>query len=104
MTNTNTRSFEVSLHKRLQQSRHAINAVRLPKQGYSLYRVYKEPIKNPVTVKTRCGTIVFDSLFASQYTSHTVRWLKSKHVTLLKMKGVRVEQAKPDDMGVHVGL
>jgi hypothetical protein len=35
-----TTHFEVDFKTRLEQSREANNAVRLPRLGYSLYRVY----------------------------------------------------------------
>lgn len=114
-----TPRFEVDYKQRLEQSRTATNAVRLPRLGYELYRVYdieetrdvSVPNFNGVYIKsggkssynttrqynsgnwTQVLWALIDELESNTKPVYDVRWLKPKHVTLLRMKGHRVELA-----------
>ena len=128
-----THRFEVDYKQRLEQRKNATNAVRLPRLGYELYRVYDiEPQSHyeqqthtmtlnknrgmstgPVSVvsagrSTGKSTFLQYLLYDTMYSAltkeqpvpekpHTVKWLKPKHVTLLRMKGHTVEPAQLGD-------
>jgi hypothetical protein len=111
--------FEVDFKTRLKQSRKASDAVRLPRLGYSLYRVYD--IEKPKETKgvrlgpvsiisngSNTGNVYYQQwqqvlwAFVDEFESCTeppyqVRWLKPKHATMLRMKGHRVELAHAGD-------
>ena len=122
--------FEVNFKTRLAQREAANNAVRLPRLGYALYRVYdivekkdKETINGlygsgstgkssytTTVVKSRqtgksqslhyyqtLYQLIVDDLFTALDESYKVKWLKPKHVTLLKLKGHRVEPTDTND-------
>ena len=123
-----TYRFEVDYKQRLNQSKNATNAVRLPRLGYARYRVYDiEPQsqceqqthtmtlnKNrgmstgPVSVVSAgrsVGKSTFLKYCLTSYTlysaltinqpvpekPHTVKWLKPEEVTMLQLKGHKVE-------------
>jgi hypothetical protein len=122
-----TTHFEVDFKTRLEQSKAASNAVRLPRLGYSLYRVYdiekpkgvSKGILNSAygsvgTGKSSCATqkvkrqqnivnwqkimwAFVDALAPLFEPVYNVRWLKPKHVTMLRMKGHRVEPTHQGD-------
>lgn len=120
--------FEVDYKQRLEQQRAANNAVRLPRLGYELYRIYviEQPKKEPQGVKSGPINITI-SLFKSRQSgksqanwqqirwafideletkiepAYEVKWLKPKHTTVLRMCGHRVEPAQPGDRVGHVG-
>ena len=124
-----TPRFEVDYKQRLKQSREASNAVRLPRLGYELYRVYdieekkdEQLLKNTYS-KYKGGNTVFNNTrqynsgywqqilwaFIDEVESRTepaydVRWLKAKQVTLLQIKGHRVEPAEPGEKPGQVNL
>jgi hypothetical protein len=115
--------FEVDYKQRLKQQREATNAVRLSCLGYSLYRVYdieeakdknhlnglygqhigrgirKGPISISISSKNPYSLwkIIIDELETKVESPYTVKWLKPKHVTLLKLKGHTVEPAAMAD-------
>ena len=132
MTKKNTFPFEVDFKTRLAQREAANNAVRLPRLGYALYRVYdivekkdsKELnfiygsknsgkssfttniVKSRQTVKSQAlhyyqtlykYQLIVDDLFTALDESYKVKWLKPKHVTLLELKGHRVEPTDSKD-------
>jgi hypothetical protein len=119
-----THRFEVDYKQRLEQSRTASDAVRLPRLGYALYRVYDIEETKGVskgTLNMLYGSVGTGKSFYNvtrQYNSgkwqqalwafidelesfsepvYDVRWLKPKHATLLRMRGHRVEPAEPGD-------
>jgi hypothetical protein len=122
-----TTHFEVDFKTRLKQSREANNAVRLPRLGYSLYRVYDiEKLKgvSKGILNSAYGSVgTGKSSYATQIVKrqqnianwqkimwllvddlaplfdpvYNVQWLKPKHVTMLRMKGHRVEPAHQGD-------
>jgi hypothetical protein len=125
--------FEVDFKARLKQSQEASNAVRMPRLGYSLYRVYdiekpkgvSKGILNGVYGSVGTGkssyTITisksrqynkanwqqtmwafFDDLAPLFDPVYNLVWLKPKHVTLLRMKGHRVEPAQPGDKSMTI--
>ena len=120
-----THRFEVDYKQRLEQRKNASNAVRLPRLGYELYRVYvieekKEPqgIKpGPINItmsKSRQSGksqanwqqvlwAFIDELETKIEPAYEVKWLKPKQTTLLRMRGHRVEPAQPGDRVGHVG-
>jgi len=117
-----THRFEVDYKQRLEQSRTASNAVRLPRLGYKLYRIYviEEPKKessHTMTVsKSRRAKDASRRAFCQQVLlalineleteiepAYEVKWLKPKQTTLLRMHGHRVEPAQPGDRVGHVG-
>jgi hypothetical protein len=118
--NSKTPRFEVDYKTRLEQQRTATNAVRLPRLGFRQYRVYDIVKKNdnyslngqygqhvgqgirPVPITTAGGSslqynfsqvwsILLDELHDPSY---KVKWLKSKQVTFLRLKGHRVEEVE----------
>jgi hypothetical protein len=126
----NTIPFEVDFKTRLAQREAANNAVRLPRLGYDLYRVYdivekkdKKTInglygsgstgKSSFTIiKSRQAgksqalhyfqtlytyQVIVDNIFTALDESYKVKWLKPKHVTLLELKGHRVEPTDSKD-------
>ena len=123
-----THRFEVDYKQRLEQSRTASNAVRLPRLGYVQYRVYdiEEPRKEPQGIKPGPVNITMTLsksrpsgksktnwqqvlwAFIDEFESKTepayeVKWLKPKQATLLRMRGHRVELADPGDKSVRPG-
>ena len=121
-----TPRFDVDYKTRLEQQRTANNAVRLPWLGFQQYRVYDiEEAKDKVQLNglygkrigsniktitqsynsthwTQTLQIFIDDLAGKTEPSYTVKWLKPKHATLLRMKGHRVEPAQPDDRTINV--
>lgn len=135
MKKSQTPRFEVDFQSRIKQSKEATNAVRMPRLGYALYRVYDiEKPKDKALLNSTYGlrkgpmNVVGGSVgtgksyynIISQYNSnwqqvlwafideleskteppYDVRWLKPKHVTLLQMKGHRVELAQLGDKSI----
>ena len=115
-----THRFEVDYKERLKQSKNASNAVRLPRLGYELYRVYviEEPKKESShtmmvskgrqTGKSQANWqavlwAFIDELESRTEPAYEVKWLKPKQTTLLRMRGHRVEPAQPGDRVGHVG-
>jgi len=123
-----TPRFEVDFKQRLEQQREAVDAVRLPRLGFQQYRIYDiEEVKDkqqlnrvygqhigrgispgPITIAggsflqhnfSQVWSILLDEL---ENPSYTVKWLKPKHATLLRMKGHRVEPAQPGDRTINV--
>jgi hypothetical protein len=97
--NRNTPCFEVDLATRLQQKQAANRAVRLPVLGFRRYRVYNNDhsstfaqLKSQKTNKWSWILQVYLDKYAQQHCSYQVKWLKPKQVTLLRLKGHRVEQ------------
>jgi hypothetical protein len=103
-----THRFEVDYKERLEQSRTASNAVRLPLHGYKLYRIYDIKETKIVDVKAS-GSVKnnnnwqqilwawVDEFESKIEPAYDVRWLKPKKATLLRMRGHRVELAEPGD-------
>lgn len=116
-----TDRFEVDYKQRLEQRRTANNAVRLPRLGYKLYRIYvieetKEPkgmppgtlnvIKSGSNKSQTWQQVLqafIDELETEIEPAYEVKWLKPKHATLLRVRGHRVEPAEPGDTPGHVG-
>lgn len=120
--NTRVPRFEVDFKTRLAQRKAANDAVRLPRLGYALYRVYdivKKKDKDALNGFYGSGSTgkstVFKT-FKSRYANYSssivlykqiiedlleptykVKWLKPKHVTFLEMKGHRVEPTTADN-------
>ena len=121
LKNRKTPRFEVDYKQRLEQSRTASNAVRMPRLGYAQYRVYDIEEKNKhsasKTVLTSnyglVGTgkssynatrqynsgnwqqvlwVFIDELESQTEPAYKVKWLKSKQATLLRLQGHRVEE------------
>jgi hypothetical protein len=124
---THSPRFEVDFKTRLAQRESANNAVRLPRLGYALYRVYdivekkdkkeldfiygsknsgKSSYAMTVVKSRQIGKsqallryyqsvysyhVIIDDLLTVIKNPYKVKWLKPKHVTLLKMKGHRIE-------------
>ena len=118
--NTTTPRFDVDYKEQLKQRQEASNAVRLPRLGYELYRIYV--IEKPKEQKSYTMTVsksrqsgksqanwqqvlwAFIEEFESKTTpAYEVKWLKPKQATLLRMRGHRVEPAEPGDRVGHVG-
>ena len=121
LKNRKTPRFEVGYQERLEQSRTASNAVRMPRLGYALYRVYDIEERKVVTVPIFNGTYIKSGpvynttrqhntsnwsrslwAFINELESRTepaydVRWLKPKHATVLRLKGHRVEPVDHGD-------
>jgi len=107
-----THRFEVDYKERLEQQRTANNAVRLPRLGYKLYRIYdieekKESTPNynmkvykgrqsgkTQTYEQQILWAWLDELAPQFEPAYDVRWLKPKKATLLRMRGHRVEPAE----------
>ena len=114
-----TPHFEVDYKTRLEQQRTANNAVRLPRLGFQQYRVYNvEEAKDKVQLNglygKRIGSniktvtqsynsnhhwthqlqIFIDDLAGKMESPYTVKWLKPKQATLLRLKGHRVEEVE----------
>jgi len=140
--NRKTPRFDVDYKQRLEQSRTASDAVRMPRLGYAQYRVYDvETKKDKVAPNSQYGQHIgrgirpgpmnisygsgpsrksshnvtrhynnsnwqklmwafIDEIESFSQPAYDVRWLKPKHVTLLELKGYRVELAQPGDKGV----
>ena len=124
-----TPHFEVDFETRIKQSREASNAVRLPRLGYELYRIYVIEETKEVSVPNFNGVYIksggkssynttrrynsgnwqqvlwayIDELESKTEPAYEVRWLKPKQATLLRMRGHRVELAQPGDTVGHVG-
>jgi len=116
LKNRKTPRFEVDYQERLEQSRTASNAVRLPRLGYSQYRVYDVEKTREVLVPNFSGTYIksgpvynttrqynsgnwqqvlwafIDELESQTETPHQVKWLKPKQATLLRLQGHKVEE------------
>jgi hypothetical protein len=112
-----TPRFEVDYKQRLEQKRTATNAVRMPRLGYALYRVYDIEERKEVSVPNFNGVYIksgpvynttrqynsgnwqqvlwafVDELESRTWPAYEVKWLKPKHATVLRMKGHRVEPA-----------
>lgn len=58
LKNCKTPRFDVDYRERLEQSRTATNAVRMPRLGYELYRVYKIEQKKEVSVPNFNGMYI----------------------------------------------
>lgn len=127
--NSKTPRFEVDYKERLKQSREAGNAVRLPRLGYELYRVYVIEKPKEVSVPSFNGVYIkssgknsynttrqynngnwqqvlwafIDEMESKTEPAYEVKWLKPKQATLLRMRGHRVEPAQPGDRVGHVG-
>lgn len=100
--NSKTPRFEVDFKQRLEQQREAVDAVRLPRFGFQQYRIYDiEEVKDKQQLNnfSQVWSILLDEL---ENPSYTVKWLKPKHATLLRMKGHRVEPAQPGDRTIGV--
>ena len=125
--------FDVDYKTRLEQQRTANNAVRLPRMGYELYRIYVIEEKKEVSVpnfnrvyiksggkssynmtmskgrqsgKSNWQAVLWafiDELESRTEPAYEVKWLKPKQTTLLRMRGHRVEPAQPGDRIGHVG-
>ena len=67
-----THRFEVDYKERLKQSREASNAVRLPRLGYELYRVYDIEKPKGVSKGTLNGTYGSVGTGKSSYTMNTL--------------------------------
>ena len=109
--NSKTPRFEVDFKDRLRQQREAANAVRLPRLGFQQYRIYdieeakdkqqlnslyRKYIVRSITGSLSINIMWIDDLAGYKMEpSYTVKWLKPKHVTLLRIKGHRVEPAHP---------
>ena len=111
-----TPRFDVDYRERLEQQRTANNAVRMPRLGYSQYRVYDVEKTKEVSVPNFNGVYIksgpvynttsqynngnlptslwafIDELESQTETPHQVKWLKPKQATLLRLQGHRVEE------------
>jgi hypothetical protein len=123
-----TPRFDVDYRERLEQSRTASNAVRLPRLGYAQYRVYDIEEKKEVSVPNFNGRYIrsgpvynttrrynngnwqqvlwafVDEIESFSGPAYEVKWLKPKQATLLRMRGHRVEPADPDEKPSRVNL
>jgi hypothetical protein len=110
--NRKTPRFEVDYRERIEQSRTASNAVRLPRLGYAQYRVYDIKERKEVSVPNFNGVYIksgpvykynngnlppslwafIDELESKIEPPHQVKWLKPKQATLLRLQGHRVEK------------
>ncbi len=115
--NSKTPRFDVDYKTRLEQQRTATDAVRLPRLGYELYRVYVIEETKEVSVPNFSGGKSYynttrqynsgnwqqvlwafiDEMESKTEPAYEVRWLKPKQATLLRLKGHRVEPAEPGD-------
>ena len=109
--NSKTPRFEVDFKDRLKQQREAANAVRMPRLGFQQYRIYdieeakdkqhlnslyRKHIVRSITGSLSINIMWIDDLAGYKMEpSYTVKWLKPKHATLLRIKGHRVEPAHP---------
>ena len=117
LKNSKTPRFDVDYRERLEQSRTASNAVRLPRLGYAQYRVYDIEERKEVSVPNFNGVYIksgpvynttrqynngnwqqvlwafVDELESRTWPAYEVKWLKPKQATLLRMRGHRVEPA-----------
>lgn len=98
--------YEIDYQKRLQQRHKATRERILPGLGYKLYRVYdikkefrgiQSGFKNIYQSSWQQALWQIINELESLNTDYDVRWLKAKHVTLLRMKGHCVEPAKQGD-------
>ena len=125
LKNHKTPRFDVDYRERLEQSRTASNAVRLPRLGYAQYRVYDIEEKKEVSVPNfngryiRSGPVTLhcnngnwqqvlwafvDEIESFSGPAYDVQWLKPKHATVLRMKGHRVEPAAHGEQPRRVNL
>jgi hypothetical protein len=125
LKNRKTPRFDVDYQERLEQSRTASNAVRLPRLGYALYRVYdiegkkdKQLLNNTYGGNTVYNTTrrynngnwqqvlwaFVDEIESFSGPAYDVQWLKPKHATVLRMKGHRVEPAAHGEQPRRVNL
>jgi hypothetical protein len=125
LKNSKTPRFDVDYRERLEQSRTASNAVRLPRLGYAQYRVYDIEEKKEVLVPNfngryiRSGPVTLhcnngnwqqvlwafvDEIESFSGPAYDVQWLKPKHATVLRMKGHRVEPAAYGEQPGRVNL
>lgn len=120
--NSKTPRFDVDYKTRLEQQQTA-NAVRLPRMGYELYRIYVIEETKEVSVPNFNGVYIksggksyynttrqynsgnwqqvlwafIDEMESKTEPAYEVRWLKPKQATLLRLKGHRIEPAEPGD-------
>ena len=126
--NSKTPRFDVDYKTRLKQQRTATDAVRLPRMGYELYRIYVIEETKEVSVPNFNGVYIksggkssynttrrynsgnwqqvlwafIDELESKTEPAYEVRWLKPKQATLLRMRGHCVEPAQPGDRTINV--
>ena len=124
-----TPRFDVDYRERLEQKQTATDAVRMPRLGYALYRVYDIEERKEVSVPNFNGVYIksggkssynatrqynsgnwqqvlwalIDELESEIKPAYEVKWLKPKQATLLRVRGHRVEPAEPGDTPRHVG-
>lgn len=127
--NSKTPRFEVDYKTRLEQQRTATDAVRLPRMGYELYRIYVIEETKDVSAPNFNGVYInsggkssynttrqynsgnwqqalwalIDEMESKTEPAYEVKWLKPKQATLLRMRGHCVESAQPGDRVGHVG-
>jgi hypothetical protein len=128
LKNRKTPRFDVDYRERLEQQRTANNAVRLPRLGYALCRVYDIEERKEVSVPNFNGVYIksgpvynitrqynsgnwqqvlwafVDELESRTWPAYEVKWLKPKHATVLRMKGHRVEPAAHGEQPGRVNL
>ncbi len=125
LKNRKTPRFDVDYQERLEQQRTANNAVRLPRLGYALCRVYDIEERKEVSVPNFNGVYIksgpvtlhcnngnwqqvlwafIDELESRTWPAYEVKWLKPKHATVLRMKGHRVEPAAHGEQPGRVNL
>ncbi len=116
LKNRKTPRFDVDYRERLEQSRTASNAVRLPRLGYAQYRVYDIEEKKEVSVPNFNGVYIksgpvynttrqynngnwqqalwafVDEIESFSEPAYKVKWLKPKQATLLRLQGHMVEE------------
>lgn len=101
--------FEVDYKTRLEQQREARDLVLLPRLGFKKYKIYDEkPAVDKVALNqlySQMANIILpkhlqktsynffaDELADSRPETYTVKWLKPKQVTLLRLQGKKVEE------------
>jgi len=103
--------YIIGFKKRIEQRKVAIDSVRMPFLGFKSYNVYPV-IENSVDVASsiqygqysvsngiKAGTIFnigpgyYPNIKVTYPPMHETKWLKPKHVTLLRIKGHKVELA-----------
>jgi hypothetical protein len=97
--------------ERLHQSRAKKAVPKLKKKGYRLYMVYKKEtqlVPNYVTIRTSLGysfKMQYEEIETLEYQG--VKWLKPKHVTLLRMQGgaaIKCDRTNYEQPPLDVGL
>jgi hypothetical protein len=82
-------------NKRLQQSKDTTDAMRLTARGFSLYHIYEEVeskmFSDPYRGYPHSGWA--DKIVFMEKEYQGAKWLKKKHVTLLRMQGKIVSEA-----------